>query len=377
MLGKLFSTIFLSAAALVACAGQLGCAQCRLPAIDPTGQHIFSGTTTLAHHDLLGGGLFHHHRQQPAAVAPVAPIAVVDPPVKPPCQPPIEAVPVVPVVPLATAPLVAVPQNPLPVQPVACAPQMALPGRPQAGGPNCETPAAYHGPELTITPGRIVAPVNTEVVMAAGICSPNGYYVMRQPLEWMLAQDGVGQIVAVGHESPHNASLVLRSSPQKLATNYARAHTSTISQVLDRGTPNPADDVYLHKGQSWISITSPTEGQTSVVVWTPKEQNWERRKATATIYWVDAAWRFPQSATARAGQPQPLMTVLARSAGDPIPGWIVKYEVLDGPPASFGRGSPLIEVRTDAAGRAVADLIPASMEPGITMVRVQIIRPST
>src|SRR3954469_10898526 len=262
-------------ASLMACASQLGCAQCRLPAIDPTGQHIFSGTTTtLATHELLNGGLF-HHRQQPTAIAPVA---AIEAPVKPPCQPPVEAIPVVPVVPLAPAPVVAVPHNPLPVMPVACGPQTVLPGRQLPGGPISEAPPAYRGPELTITPSRIVAPVNTEVVMAAGICSPDGYYIMRQPLEWMLAQDGVGQIVAVGHESPHNASLILRSSPQKLATNYARAHTSTISQVLDRGTPTPADDVYLQKGQSWISITSPTEGATSVVVWTPKEQNWDRRK---------------------------------------------------------------------------------------------------
>ena len=152
---------------------------------------------------------------------------------QPPCQPPVEAIPVVPL-PLAPLPLVAVPQNPLPV-----AARRALPAQNTAtrGGPIGVSPVAYRGPELTITPVRIVAPVNTEVVMAAGICSPNGYYVMRQPLEWMLAQDGVGQIVAVGHESPHNASYLLRSSPQKLATNYARAHTSTISQVLDRGTP--------------------------------------------------------------------------------------------------------------------------------------------
>src|SRR5687767_5141672 len=41
----------------LASGGMVGCAQHRLPAIDPTGQRIFSGTTTLAHHDLLGGGL--------------------------------------------------------------------------------------------------------------------------------------------------------------------------------------------------------------------------------------------------------------------------------------------------------------------------------
>ena len=291
-------------------------------------------------------------------------------------MPPVEAIPVVPMAP----PIVAVPQNPLPVvvpvMPAICGPQqIALPARPQGGGAICPTAAsAYAGPELLVTPGRLVAPVNTEVIMAAGIRSPDGYYVTRQPLEWMLAQDGVGQIVAVGHESPHNASYVLRSSPQKLATNYVRAHTSTISQVLDRGTPAPTDDVYLHKGQSWVSITSPTEGTSHVVVWAPKEMNWDRRKTTATIYWVDAAWRLPASAAARAGQPHPLTTFVTRSTGEPISGWTVRYEVLDGPPANFSRGARIVEVRTDGAGRATADLLPVSTEPGITTVGVQIIR---
>jgi len=108
-------------ACLLVCGLQAGCAQHRIPAIDPTGEHIFSGTTTLASHDLLGGGLFHRHHQPPAAVAPAA--VAIDPQVKPPCAPPVEAVPVIPVVPV---PIVAVPQNPVPVAitapPPACEP---------------------------------------------------------------------------------------------------------------------------------------------------------------------------------------------------------------------------------------------------------------
>jgi uncharacterized repeat protein (TIGR01451 family) len=113
-------------------------------------------------------------------------------------------------------------------------------------------------------------------------------------------------------------------------------------------------------------------------VWAPKEQNWERRKATATVYWVNAAWRFPQPATVRAGMQHPLTTVLTRASGEPISGWIVRYEVLEGPPAQFGaRGETAIEVRTDGAGRAIAEILPRSMEPGITAVKVQVIRPGT
>jgi len=366
---------FGAAAVLWACGCVLSQAQIRIPAIDPTGEHIFSGTTTLAPCESLKSGLFHKHGQPAAAVAPAVP--VVAPPVKPPCLPPVEAVPIVPVVP---PPIVAVPQNPLPAVPVVpaiCGPKQiqpqVIPVAAPASADPCDGP---RGAELTVTPSRIVAPVNTEVVMVAGLVGPDGYLITRQPLEWMLAQDGVGQIVAVGHESQHNSSLLLRGSPQKIATNYARAHTSTISQVINRGTPTPTDDVYLQKGQSWISVTSPTEGQTHVVVWTPKEQNWNYRKATATIYWVDATWRLPPSATARAGQPYPLTTVLARSNGDPIAGWIVRYEVVEGPRAAFAGGQPAIEVRSDAAGRATASLLPMSPEAGITALRVQIIRPS-
>jgi uncharacterized repeat protein (TIGR01451 family) len=363
---------------LFANSGLAGCAHMQIPAIDPTGQGLFAGTTSFEKHH----GLFHkHHAPQPAAVAPViaapplavqpvvVPPAVVQPAVvPPPCAPPIQTVPVVPV---GCGPQQMLPQPSFP--------QTVLPAQPAMGGPIVPPcPAAEVGPELKVTPARIVAAVNTEVILAAGICGPNGYYVTRQPLEWMLAQDGAGQFVAVGHESPHDVSFLLRNSPQKVATNYARAHTSTISQILDRGTPTPADDVALDRGQSWISLTSPTEGTSHVVVWAPKEQNWDRRKATATVYWVNAAWRFPPPTTVRAGARHPLATVLTRASGEPISGWIVRYEVLEGPPAAFGgRGERAIEIRTDGAGRAIAELLPGSMEPGITAVRVQIIRPGT
>lgn len=338
---------------------------CAIPAIDPTGQRIFSGTTRLAACDWL-------HRKHGAVEA--APATVPQPA----CAPPVDVVPVV-----QPQPLVAVPLAPsVPVMPVACGPQqMVVPGSTPRAGPVCEPEQAAceeRGPQLKITPSRIVAPINCEVILAAGICSPNGYYITRQPMEWMLAQDGVGQIVAVGKESPNNVSFLLRGSPQKVATNYARVHTSTISQVLDRGTKNPGDDVCLDKGQSWISVTSPTEGATHVVVWAPKEHNWERRKETATIYWVDAAWQFPQSVAARAGERLALTTTVVRSGGQPIAGWIVRYEVLDGPPAAFSaRGERAVEVRTDAAGRATAELLPQSTEPGITTIGMQVIRPST
>jgi len=348
-----------------------GCAHIRIPAIDPSGERLFSGTTTFESH-----GLFHHHRHaQPPAVATTPPVLPPQPVVAaPPCNPPLAAAPPPPVIAVPVAPAV-------PIVPVACGPQQTvIPSPPKASGPICARPAGYRGPELQVTPTRIVAPVNSEVILAAGVSAPDGYYVMRQPLEWMLAQDGVGQFVAVGHESPHNLSFLLRDSPQKVATNYARAHTSTISQTIDRGTPSPGDDVYLQKGQAWITVTSPTEGTSHVVVWAPKEHNWERRKATATIFWIDAAWRYPPCAVARAGAGRgvALTTVVTRSSGEPLPGWRVRYTVLEGPPAVFSARRNTEEIAiTDGAGRATVQLLPGSQEPGITTIGVQVIRPAS
>jgi uncharacterized repeat protein (TIGR01451 family) len=363
----------------------LSAAGCQFPAIDQSGQRIFSGgTTPLAHHD---HGLFHHRGPAPAAgpviVAPPAAVTPVVPApavAAPTCNPPVVVGPVQP----APQPLVAVPAVPvIPIQPVACGPQgniqqTPLPPKIQVSGPVCpDANCPPAGPVLQVTPSRLVAPVNTEVLLAAGITDGRGYYVLRQPLEWMLAPDGVGHVMAVGKESHKGVSYALRHSPQKVDTDYVRAHTSTIEQTIDRGTPNPNDDVLLQKGQSFITVTSPTEGTSHVTVWAPKEHNWDRRQATATIHWVDARWQFPPCASGRAGQKQVLQTVVTRSDGAPVSGWIVRYEVVEGPEAVLtARGDRVAEVRTDGAGRATVDLLPRSLEPGITTVAIQVIRPA-
>jgi uncharacterized repeat protein (TIGR01451 family) len=367
----LISPKLLCLLALVAAGLGSGCA---LPAIDPSGEGIFSGTTTFA--SLSECPIFaHHHRQAPAAAIPAGP-PVIGPLVGPPstCAPPI---------PVAVAPppppeIIAVPMTP-----AACAQQPPAP--PPLRVVQCASPATSpegdceNGPNLKITPNRVVAPVGSEVVLAAGLCGPNGYYVMRQPIEWMLAQDGAGQIVAIGQESPLHTSYFLRHSPQKVSPQYALAHTSTISQNVDRGTKDPSDDLYLHKGQSWISVTSPKEGTSYVTVWTPKEHNFDRRRAQATIYWIDAVWSFPPCASSPIGgrNGHRLTTVVKRSGGVPVAGWTVRYEVLDGPDAVFGGGrAKLVDVKTDATGVAVADLFSTTNTAGITTVRVQIVRPA-
>lgn len=360
----------LLAAALGSSAG------CAIPAFDQSGERIFSGTDTslvsLKDCPLLA----HKHKQPPVAIpadpAVIGPIVGPQPIAVMPPAPPVMGI-AAPMTPAACGqqPIVPMPaplQAPPPLRVVQC----ASPGKEDS----CD-----NGPTLKITPNRVVAPIGSEVVLAAGVCGKDGYYVMRQPIEWMLAQDGAGQIVAIGQESPLKASYFLRHSPQKKSPQYALAHTSTIEQCVDRGTKDPSDDVFLKKGQSWISVTSPKEGATYVTVWTPKEHNFDRRRANATIYWVDAVWTFPPHAVAPIGarNGQTLTTSVRRSGGAPVAGWTVRYEVVEGPEAVFGNLKPRVaaEQPTDNQGNASVVLFPTTNTPGITTIRVQIVRPAS
>lgn len=344
------------AVAFLAMAAGSGCARVQVPAIDPSGQRIFSGgSTTLLGPDLASCPLI----GRPASVATSGPPVAAGPVVKPPCV----AQPLV-VQPVAVQPV------PVVVQPVAA----------PISQPNCGPQGCPNGPQLKLCPSQLVAPVGSEVVLAAGLCGPGGYYVTQQPLEWMVAPDGVGHIVQVGKEANYAFSSYFRGTPHKVAPNYVRAHTSTTAQTITRGTPSRCDDINLGKGQSWISVTSPTEGTTNVTVWAPKEGNWDRRRQNATIYWVDARWKFPPPAIVRsaAGGKHVLTTSLTRSGGAPIAGWLVRYDVLEGPNAVFGAANERsIEARTQGDGTARAELLATSGQAGITTVRVQIIRPQT
>src|SRR5688500_16931552 len=200
---RLTSLVLIAAVVCAVCL-PAGCAQVRLPAIDPSGQQIFTGgSTTLAGPDCP---LF----TRPAAATVAAPVAIA-PAIKPPCNPPIVAVQPVVAVPIVAVPVVAVPVAP--IQQPPCGPQ------------GCPT-----GPQLKVCPAQLVAPVGSEVVVTAGLCGPSGYYLTRQPLEWMLAPDGVGQIVQVGKETTSSFASYFRGTPHKIGPNYVRAHTSTTQQ---------------------------------------------------------------------------------------------------------------------------------------------------
>ncbi|MEO8493862.1 MAG: hypothetical protein ABI614_02245, partial [Planctomycetota bacterium] len=277
--------------------------------------------------------------------------------------------------------------------PASCLPRPAYADAPSV--PRCQTPvsatgvavqprpsqvvAAPNSPDrLLLTPSKIVAPVGSEVVLLAGLSGANGYFLPKQPVEWLLSQESVGHFVDVGEDDHPTLSALFHHTPEKRSSNFAVARTTSQARALTRGTPAPGDDIWLQKGQTWVTLTSASEGISHVTAIAPNSANWEQRRQTATIQWVDAQWLLPSPTVVRAGQAQILTTTINRnSTRSAVRGWIVRYRIESGPPAGFGPArAQSIEVLTDADGKASVSLQPAGNEPGVSQVKIEILSPA-
>ncbi|GIW95349.1 MAG: hypothetical protein KatS3mg110_3390 [Pirellulaceae bacterium] len=325
-----------------------GCQSIRLPAIDPTGQRLFlppPAYTTLVHPEL------------------------------PECQLP--------------RPAFSRPERPGPCPEGAPAPVTASGAAPCTTGlcPQADSPVAGTGPKplehhggtrygrLVLQPGRVVAPTGSEVVLVAGLCDPDGNYVVGQMLEWVLSQESVGHFVDAG-QTGWSWLPASWQRTRKSSNNFLITRTSARAQVYTRGTAAPSDDFQVRRGQAWVSVTSPSEGTSYVTVWAPQAEGWDIRRQTAVIHWVDAQWQLPPPAVVAAGQAHTLRTRVTRSSGAPAEGWRVRYQWVDGP--AVGLGQPGVReaiVPVDAQGDASINVLPETPQPGITRIRIQIVRP--
>lgn len=229
-----------------------------------------------------------------------------------------------------------------------------------------------------MTPSRIVAPVGSEVVVLAGICGGDGFFVKNQPLEWMLSNNSVGEIIEVGGRSHSKFNHLIPPTAKKLSGQYALGRTGLKRVSLSRGTPTPVDDIDLAEGQTFISVSSSSPGTSYVTAVAPKAEGWDKRRASTTIHWVDGRWAVPAPSRATAGTVHPLTTVVSRSDGSGVKGWETRYSIVGGAPAEFApTGSQTASAVTDNNGQATVQIRqPAGrFEPGTTQVRVDIVRP--
>jgi uncharacterized repeat protein (TIGR01451 family) len=250
--------------------------------------------------------------------------------------------------------------------PKICKPKPAVPAAPASV------------PGMRIMPSRLVAPVGSEVIVVAGACGEEGKYLTHERIEWTLDSGSVGQFIAPGERHfPHNLVNNIEGGAEKLAPNYAVGTSSHHVLTLTRGTATAADDVLVKSGQAWVTVTAATEGTSHVTAYAPGVKAWTQHRNTSTIHWVDAAWQFPPPAMAQPGGRQSLTTTVMRNTDrSPIAGWVVRYEVVNGPAAGFGANlDPAIEAVTDAAGQATVEIAQRSAANGVNQINIQVIRP--
>jgi len=327
-----------------------GCANCRLPRIDPTGERLFVWN-------------------DPAAPPPMLASA-----------PTFSPTPTSPVLPgTATIPFPSAEANTATPIPNLAIPAVPVAGAPLPGTPVPALPVGPPAPGITVSPSQVVAPIGSEVVMIASIMGDQGYPLTREKVEWMLEPNGPGQFVSPGKRRPWEFLDCLHRYPKKVTPVYVINRTMTGPMTIDRGTPTPIDDIRVQDGQAWVSVSSATEGTSHVTVFAPNVKGWDRRQQSATIYWVDAQWRFPPPAITPIGGRSTLTTLVSRqSDGSPLAGWIVRYEVVGGPSAGFSpSGSTTIEIVSNAAGEAPAEIFQQSAAPGTNQIAISILRPAS
>ena len=230
---------------------------------------------------------------------------------------------------------------------------------------------------MAITPDRIMAPVGTEVILRAGICAKEGFLLTHQKVEWLVARESAGEIVALGGRGYCRNPLLPWNKPKKIDNQYGIGYTAKVPLLITRGTANPADDVQVEPGHAWASITSPVEGISNVTAMTPSIVNWAARRATATIYWIDAQWEFPAASISAAGSQVLTTTLLRQTDQSPLAGWIVRYRVAGGAGDSSGNQSgQVVKAVTGADGRASIDVTPTGSDGSVTRITMQLIRPA-
>ena len=241
------------------------------------------------------------------------------------------------------------------------------------------------GPGVVLATPRMTARVGQEMVVVGGIQSTSGVTRPGEPVRWSLSNDSVGTIIdaarpVVVNSRPrllgflHRPPAATSSGPG--CGNCVESVTSARCALLTRNPVDPADDVYLSRGQSWVSLTSGSEGRSYVTLLAPQLEG--RRQATAIVDWIDAAWDCPAPVISSLEGPGRLVTKVCRSSDQrPLPNWIVRYSILDGPRARLGASDDdqRLETYTDANGNASIDVFPVGVGTGVTRVGIEIVDP--
>jgi uncharacterized repeat protein (TIGR01451 family) len=215
--------------------------------------------------------------------------------------------------------------------------------------------------------GPTCGPVGTQFVVVATVRDADGTPARWRRLEWML--EGAGHIIEIDQG--------FFSGGHKVDSRYAVTYTDLHDHTVSRGNNRPQDDFDVAPGQSWCVVSSAGEGEAQLTVHAPGIANWDKNRVALTLRWVNARWHYPPPLTGRSGSEQVLTTSVEQAADrQPLPGYKVRYRVLDGPPAVLVPTQTRDAVTaTDLSGFASVGIRQVTPTLGRNRVLVQVVRP--
>ncbi len=223
-----------------------GCADCRLPRLDPSGEHLFTfDPPPAAVPAACPPGTV------PAAAAPVATPAVAAAPGQ--GDSPIFADTKIGTVPASNG------LQPVPMPQISGVAPVAAP----VAVPVAVSP--YADAAVTLAPAIRAVPIGAEVILVAGVRGGDNYLRTNRRLDWSLAPGSVGQFSDIQGKRFEDYLVADFGRVRIISSTQALGSTGRVAERVGQG-----GSVRVASGEGWIGVRSAVEGVTRVTVVAPE-----------------------------------------------------------------------------------------------------------
>ncbi len=264
------------------------------------------------------------------------------------------------------------PHDPL-LGPAPAAPAAPAPPAPhtEAKPPDTLPPPAPDpkAARLDVRPIDAALATHADQVLIASVVDEAGRPLPGRRVDWSL--EGPGAIVAVDERGR------LLQGGRKTSDRTAVTFTAHFEQTVHpsweaAAARDSSKDFPVGRGQTWCVVMSAQEGLTHVTAAAAEVGG--NNRVVVTQHWADADWAPPPAAAGRPGGQLFLETsVLRRGTREPLPGYSVRYRILDGPPAQFLPSQAVEAVVAAGGGVAPVVLAQTAPQPGRNRVGVELL----
>lgn len=226
---------------------------------------------------------------------------------------------------------------------------------------------------IKLFPEEDTNPIKTQHTFVATVLDSQGNPVPGQRVDWILSRgpNMVGDIV----EHDDMGAIIGNTNEvvKKLGNQYTISYTNEGPVTLNNG-------MTIEKGQTWLTITSPVEGETHVIAFCPGIRNVNNHKTFAVKYWKDIKIVWPENAINEVSKKNHTFNfhIETGTTSKGLEGYSVRWTLLEdtsSPKGYLGEeaGKTVADTTTDTDGNASVVLQQTEPREGINRVQVQLL----